>query len=106
MLKSDVSALTMTGEGLRVHKCVSEITFFGWQLKECKEAKDKLSIFKRTLQTKYYEEKKKQANSLRQEARIKREILDSADIVCTTLNGAGSTSLKHDLQLAGRLELY
>ena len=46
-----------------------------------------------------------QSNRRRVEARIKREILASADIVCTTLSGAGSTSLKQDLQLAGRLEL-
>ena len=37
------------------------------------------------------------------QTRIRREILDSADIICTTLSGAGSESLRNDLQSDRRL---
>ena len=54
------------------------------------------------MQLKLRKERDKQNHLHREEARIRREILDSADIVCTTLSGAGSTSLKQDY---GRLEM-
>lgn len=54
------------------------------------------------MQLKLRKERDKQNHLHREEARIRREILDSADIVCTTLSGAGSTSLKQDY---GRLEV-
>ena len=57
----------------------------------------------RTLQKKYREERAEQANKRRKESSIRKEILHRADIICTTLSGAGSTSLKQDLE--GRLEL-
>lgn len=52
----------------------------------------------RTLQKKYREERAEQANKRRKESSIRKEILHRADIICTTLSGAGSTSLKQDLE--------
>lgn len=55
-----------------------------------------MQIEKEALREKLREENAKQT-------RIRREILDSADIICTTLSGAGSESLKNDLQSDRRL---
>lgn len=75
------------------------------QLSDKIREKEKLNTTKNELRMKYRVEKAKDADSRRQEARIRRDILDSADIVCTTLSGAGSRSLKRDLQQAGRYTL-
>lgn len=76
------------------------------QLCEKLREKQKLNTTKDELRTKYHAERVKDADSRRQEARIRRDILDSADVVCTTLSGAGSRSLKCDLQRAGRYTLF
>jgi len=62
--------------------------------------KTKLIKFKSTLEQQYRREKDKKANNRREESRIRKEILQCADVICTTLSGAGSASLKQDL--AGR----
>lgn len=66
------------------------------KIKKLQEEKDALKSRKKRLQISLRQEKEKQSNLYREEARIRREILESADIVCTTLSGAGSSSLKHD----------
>lgn len=73
------------------------------QLKELEDQMTSLKNRKKALQSKYRMEKDKQSNLRREEARIRRKILDSADVICTTLSGSGSTTLKNDL---GRLVLY
>lgn len=55
-----------------------------------------MQIEKEALREQLREENAKQT-------RIRREILDSADILCTTLSGAGSETLKNDLQSDRRL---
>ena len=62
--------------------------------------KENLIELKNTLEQQYRREKDKKANKRREESRIRKEILQCADIICTTLSGAGSSSLKQDL--AGR----
>ena len=73
------------------------------QLNELEDQMTSLKNRKKALQIKYRMEKDKQSNLRREEARIRRKILDSAHIICTTLSGSGSTTLKNDL---GRLALY
>lgn len=73
-----------------------------YQIKDLQQKKDRLKNQRRLVQVKLRMERDKQNHLHREEARIRREILDSADIVCTTLSGAGSTSLKQDY---GRLEV-
>lgn len=73
-----------------------------YQIKDLQQKKDYLKNHSRVVQLKLRKERDKQNHLHREEARIRREILDSADIVCTTLSGAGSTSLKQDY---GRLEV-
>lgn len=73
------------------------------QLQEREKEKAELINHKNLLEMQWRNEKDKQANKRRVEARIRRDILNHADVICTTLSGAGSTSLKQDL--AGRLEL-
>lgn len=73
------------------------------QLKEREAEKANLIELKNTLEEKYRREKTKKANKRREESRIRKEILQCADVICTTLSGAGSSSLKQDL--AGRWEL-
>ena len=75
---------------------------FSYQMKDLQQKKDYLKNHRRVVQLKLRKERDKQNHLHREEARIRREILDSADIVCTTLSGAGSTSLKQDY---GRLEV-
>lgn len=70
------------------------------QLEERKAEKANLIELKNTLEEKYRREKTKKANKRREESRIRKEILQCADVICTTLSGAGSSSLKQDL--AGR----
>ena len=62
--------------------------------------KENLIELKNTLEQQYRREKDKKANKRREESRIRKEILQCADVICTTLSGAGSSSLKQDL--AGR----
>ena len=62
--------------------------------------KAKLIKLKNTLEQQYRREKDKEANKRREESRIRKEILQRADVICTTLSGAGSSKLKQDL--AGR----
>ena len=82
---------------------VSNCNFtFSYQIKDLQQKKDYLKNHRRVVQLKLRKERDKQNHLHREEARIRREILDSADIVCTTLSGAGSTSLKQDY---GRLEV-
>lgn len=73
------------------------------QLQKRENEKAKLIKLKNTLEQLYRREKAKQANKRREESRIRKDILQCADVICTTLSGAGSGSLKQDL--AGRLEL-
>ena len=73
------------------------------QLEKLEKKKENLKVQKRTLEKSIREERAKQANKRRKESSIRREILFRADVICTTLSGAGSSSLKQDL--AGRLEL-
>ena len=70
------------------------------QLDKLEEEKKKLIKLKYTLEQQYRREKDKKANKRREESRIRKEILQCADVICTTLSGAGSSSLKQDL--AGR----
>ena len=71
------------------------------QLEAEREAeKANLIKLKNTLEQQYRREKTKKANKRREESRIRKEILQCADVICTTLSGAGSSSLKQDL--AGR----
>lgn len=73
------------------------------QLEKLEKEKLNLMDAVRTLQKKFREQRAEQANKRRKESSIRKEILYRADIICTTLSGAGSTSLKQDLE--GRLEL-
>lgn len=73
-----------------------------YQIKDLQQKKDRVKNQRRLVQVKLRMERDKQNHLHREEARIRREILDSADIVCATLSGAGSTSLKQDY---GRLEV-
>ena len=73
------------------------------QLQRKERQKENLINIKKNLEMKCRTEKAKRANKRREEARIRRDILNCADVICTTLSGAGSASLKQDL--AGRLEL-
>lgn len=70
------------------------------QLEKLESEKAKLIKLKNTLELQYRREKDKEANKRREQSRIRKEILQCADVICTTLSGAGSSSLKPDL--AGR----
>lgn len=70
------------------------------QLEKLESEKAKLIKLKNTLELQYRREKDKEANKRREQSRIRKEILQCGDVICTTLSGAGSSSLKQDL--AGR----